>query len=59
MAITTIPRQQQLDEQEEQDPIVRFLCALGVVLMMFGAMFPGGAKWAFLGIALIAFGWVY
>jgi hypothetical protein len=57
MATTTIP--QQPDEQDEQDPLIRFIYALGVVLTMFGAMFPGGAKWTYTGLALIAFTYLY
>jgi len=59
MAITTIPQQQPQDDQVEQDPLVRFLYALGIVLTAFGAMLPGGAKWSFIGIALITFCSVY
>ncbi|MGA7316307.1 MAG: hypothetical protein WBX22_20315 [Silvibacterium sp.] len=57
MATTTIP--QQPDEQDEQDPLIRFIYVLGVVLTMFGAMYPGGSKWTYTGLALVAFTYVY
>jgi hypothetical protein len=59
MEISAISQQQQQDEHEEQDPLIRFIYGLGVVLTMFGAFFPGGTKWSMLGVALVAFCYVY
>ena len=43
------------DEQEEEDPVVRVIYALGIALTAVGPMLPNGNKWMFLGLALIAF----
>ncbi len=42
-------------DEEEEDPVVRVLYALGIALTAVGPMLPDGNKWMLLGVALIAF----
>lgn len=46
---------QRHDEQEEDDPIVRVIYALGIALTAIGPMLPEGNRWMILGVALITF----
>jgi hypothetical protein len=46
---------QRHDEQEEEDPVVRVIYALGIALTAVGPMLPNGNKWMILGVGLIAF----
>ena len=46
---------QRHDEQEEEDPVVRVIYALGIALTAIGPMLPDGNRWAVLGIGLVAF----
>lgn len=53
MANLAIP--QKHNEQEEEDPVMRVIYALGIVLTAVGPMLPEGNKWMLLGVALIVF----
>jgi hypothetical protein len=50
-------RQEEQDERE--DPYMRLVYAIGILLTMFGHMIPGDVKWTFVGIALVMFYWIY
>jgi hypothetical protein len=43
----------------QQDPYMRLVYAIGILLTIFGHMIPGDVKWNVVGIALIIFYWVY
>jgi hypothetical protein len=51
--------QEQVEPQVDDDPITRVIYAVGVVLTAFGSMLPGGGKWSMVGIAMIAFCYIY
>lgn len=46
---------QKHEEEEEKDPVVRVLYALGIALTVAGPVLPNGYKWGMLGVALVAF----
>ena len=46
-------------ECEEQDPYMRLVYAIGILLTIFGSFIPGSVNWNIVGIALVIFYWVY
>ena len=59
MEITTV-RQKLHDELDErQDPYMRLVYAIGILLTMFGHFVPGTVNWNVVGIALVIFYWIY
>ncbi len=59
MNITTTAQQQQAKECERQDPYMRLVYAIGLLLTMFGSFVPGTVNWNVVGIALVIFYWIY
>jgi len=60
MEITTTAQQQQQFEQcERQDPYMRLVYAIGILLTAFGWAIPGDVNWVLIGVALVAFYWIY
>jgi hypothetical protein len=59
MAITGITYAQQEELEERQDPYMRLVYAIGILLTMFGHMIPGDVKWTMVGVALVVFYWIY
>ena len=58
MDITT-GQQQQIKRIEHQDPYMRLVYAIGILLTMFGSFVPGTVNWNIVGIALVIFYWIY
>lgn len=59
MATTNITRTQQDKHEERQDPCMRLVYAIGLLLTMFGHMIPGAVNWTMVGVALVVFYWIY
>jgi len=59
MNITTVSQKQQVEHEERQDPYMRLVYAIGILLTMFGSFIPGGVNWNVVGIALVVLYWVY
>jgi hypothetical protein len=58
MNLTTVSQQQQ-KECDRQDPHMRLVYAIGILLTMFGSFIPGQVNWNVVGIALVIFYWIY
>ena len=58
MAITNLTQTQKDEHQERQDPYMRLVYAVGILLTMFGHMIPGDVKWTMVGVALVMFYWI-
>ena len=58
MDITTVRQQRQV-ECEQQDPYMRLVYAIGILLTAFGWAIPGDVNWMIVGVALVAFYWIY
>ena len=56
---TTAQREEQLKGCERQDPYMRLVYAIGLLLTMFGSFVPGTLNWNIIGIALVIFYWIY
>jgi hypothetical protein len=59
MDMATVSQQQQQVECEEQDPLMRLVYAIGILLTIFGGFIPGTVNWNIVGIALVVFYWIY
>jgi hypothetical protein len=59
MNMATVSQQQRQVECEEQDPLMRVVYAIGILLTMFGQFIPGQVNWNIVGIALVIFYWIY
>jgi len=60
MNITAVRQQQPEDERcERDDPYMRLVYAIGIVLTAFGWAIPGQVNWTIVGVALVAFYWIY
>lgn len=59
MDITTVRQQRQIECDEQQDPYMRLVYAIGLLLTMFGSFVPGTVNWNVIGIALVIFYWIY
>jgi len=59
MDITTVSHQQRQSECEQQDPYMRLVYAIGILLTIFGSFIPGQVNWNIVGIVLVIFYWVY
>jgi len=59
MNITTAQQRRQMEECERQDPYMRLVYAIGLLLTMFGSFVPGTLNWNVIGIALVIFYWIY
>jgi hypothetical protein len=58
MDITTTS-QRQIEYEEQQDPYMRLVYAIGLLLTMFGHFIPGQVNWNVVGIVLVTFYWIY
>jgi hypothetical protein len=56
MNITTGQQQRQI---ERQDPYMRLVYAIGILMTIFGSFVPGTVNWNIVGIALVIFYWIY
>ncbi|HEX3472167.1 MAG TPA: hypothetical protein VHT28_13370 [Silvibacterium sp.] len=59
MATTNLTHTQQGKHEERQDPYMRLVYAIGILLTIFGHFIPGEVKWNIVGIALVIFYWIY
>ncbi len=59
MNITTAQQQRQVEPNERQDPYMRLVYAIGLLLTMFGHFVPGTLNWNVIGIALVIIYWIY
>jgi len=59
MDITTAQRQRQITQEERQDPYMRLVYAIGILLTIFGSFVPGTVNWNIVGIALVILYWIY
>jgi len=60
MNITTVSQQQQRQKEcEQQDPYMRLVYAIGILLTIFGHFIPGVVNWNVVGVALVVFYWIY
>jgi hypothetical protein len=59
MEITTVQQRRQDELDERQDPYMRLVYAIGILLTMFGSFIPGQVNWNVVGIALVVFYWIY
>jgi len=59
MEITNLTQTQKDIHQERQDPYMRLVYAIGILLTMFGHLIPGQVNWNVVGIALVIFYWIY
>jgi hypothetical protein len=59
MEITNLTQTQKDINQERQDPYMRLVYAIGILLTMFGHLIPGQVNWNVVGIALVIFYWIY
>jgi hypothetical protein len=59
MDITTVQQQRQMAHEEREDPLMRLVYAIGILLTMFGHFIPGQVNWNIVGIALVVFYWIY
>ena len=60
MDITTVSQQQrQIEHEEQRDPYMRLVYAIGLLLTMFGYFIPGDVNWTMVGVALVVFYWIY
>ena len=60
MDITTVQQQQRHSGCEErEDPLMRLVYAIGILLTIFGSFVPGTLNWNVIGIALVIFYWIY
>jgi len=59
MEITNLTQTQKDIIQERQDPYMRLVYAIGILLTMFGQLIPGQVNWNVVGIALVIFYWIY
>ena len=59
MEITNLTQTQKDMHQERQDPYMRLVYAIGILLTMFGHLIPGQVNWNVVGIALVIFYWIY
>ena len=53
MDITTVQQQRQMAHEEREDPLMRLVYAIGILLTMFGHFIPGQVNWNIVGIALV------
>ncbi len=51
--------QQPVEQERDGDPIARVIYGIGVVLTAFGAVISGDAKWTMVGVAMIAFCYLF
>ena len=58
MDITQV-QQRQMECEEREDPYMRLVYAIGLLLTMFGGFIPGQVNWNVVGIALVVFYWIY
>jgi hypothetical protein len=58
MNITTVS-QKQVEHEERQEPHMRLVYAIGLLLTMFGHFIPGQVNWNVVGVALVVFYWIY
>ena len=59
MDLTTVSQQQGQNDCERQDPYMRLVYAIGIILTAFGWVIPGDVNWTIVGVALVAFYWIY
>ncbi len=55
----TVISQTPAEQQEQEDPLVRLIYAVGLVLTAFGGIVPGHISWSMVGVAMIAFCYLY
>lgn len=58
MDITTAQQQRQIRCDEREDPTMRLVYAIGILLTMFGSFVPGTVNWNIVGIALVILYWI-
>ena len=58
MNITTVRSSGRWNVSRE-DPLMRLVYAIGILLTMFGHFIPGQVNWNIVGIALVVFYWIY
>ena len=51
--------QRQMKHSEREDPYMRLVYAIGILLTIFGSFVPGTLNWNVIGIALVIFYWIY
>jgi hypothetical protein len=58
MNISTV-QQRRVECEEREDPLMRLVYAIGILLTIFGHFVPGSVNWNVVGIALVIFYWIY
>jgi hypothetical protein len=51
--------QQQMEEADDECLVNRIAYAVGVAVLLFGTVLPHSQRWVMLGVALIAFSYMF